>query len=182
VVKVKNQGLSADSAQHPSTEKPHAADCPDADRLKQVFYDGIDALPSGFAIFDVNERMVLANTAYREMVPAHAKACDAGMTFPEAARLTAIGQFGVAEEEANAWLESRLAYRRDPVGHFDQQLKDGRWFRIKESRTSTGGTVTNWTDITDLKKQEQVAEKYADELMITNQHLDEFARAASHDL
>jgi len=88
----------------------------------------------------------------------------------------------VAEEEANAWLESRLAYRRDPVGHFDQQLKDGRWFRIKESRTSTGGTVTNWTDITDLKKQEQVAEKYADELMITNQHLDEFARAASHDL
>jgi len=182
VVSDKDQEASADIASQSLNEEPCGMTTSEADHLKQIFYDGIDALPSGFAIFDANERMVLANAAYRTMVPEHAKACEDGMTFPEAARRTAIEHFGVAEEEANNWLERRQAYRKNPVGHFDQQLKDGRWFRIQERRTSDGGTVTNWTDITDLKKQEQVSEKYADELMITNQHLDEFARAASHDL
>jgi len=103
----------------------------EADLLKQLFYDGIDALPSGFAIFDAQDRIVLANTAYREMVPEHAKACESGTTFAEAARRTAIQHFGVSEADANSWLEARLAYRNNPVGHFDQQVKDGRWFRIK---------------------------------------------------
>jgi len=173
---------SADTAPQTLNETPRNMSSSEAGRLEQIYYDSIDALPSGFAVFDAQDRMVFANRAYREMVPEHAKACDAGMTFPEAARRTALQHFGVAEEEANIWLENRLAYRNNPVGHFDQQLKDGRWFRIKESRTSGGGVVTNWIDITDLKNQEEVAEQYADALMLTNQHLDEFARAASHDL
>lgn len=150
--------------------------------LKQAFFDGIDALPVGLAVFDASDRLVLGNRVFREMLPDDAKLYDAGMLFPDVARRTAIEVYGIAEEEANAWLKARLNYRRDPVGHFDQQLIDGRWFRIQESRTSDNGTVTNWTDITDLKRQEEVSERYADELMIMNSQLGEFAHAASHDL
>ena len=150
--------------------------------LEQAFFDGMDALPVGLAVFNASDLLVLGNRAFREMLPDDAELYDFGMLFPDVARRTAIEVYGVAEEEVNAWLEARLAYRRNPVGHFDQQLKDGRWFRIQESRTSDMGTVTNWTDITDLKRQEQVSERYADELMITNAQLGEFAHAASHDL
>lgn len=154
----------------------------DSKVLEQVLNEGINALPSGFALFDAQDRAVITNRVFREMLPEGADALDAGATFPEMARLNATTQFGLEGEALDDWMLQRLAYRDAPKDYFDQQLKDGRWFRIQESRTSDGGTVTNWTDITDLKEQERVAESYADALMATNQQLDEFARAASHDL
>ena len=154
----------------------------DSKVLEQVLNEGINALPSGFALFDAQDRAVITNQVFREMLPEGADALDAGSTFPEMARLNAMTQFGLEGEALEDWMHERLAYRDSPKGFFDQQLNDGRWFRIQESRTSDGGTVTNWTDISDLKEQEKVAENYADALMATNQQLDEFARAASHDL
>jgi len=171
------RGERVEYFQSSDSRATHATPSPSDGAIKQAFYDGIDALPVGLAVFDVNDRLILGNRAFREMLPDDAKLYDAGMLFPDVARRTAIEVYGVAEAEASTWLEARLAYRRNPDGHFDQQLIDGRWFRIQESRTSDAGTVTNWTDITDLKRQEQAAERYADELMLTNSHLDEFARA-----
>ena len=152
------------------------------ERLKNVLFDGIDALPCGFALFDAQDRAILTNKTFREMLPEGADLLDSGATFPEMARLNAVTQFGIENSQIEDWMERRLAYRESPKDFFDQQLMDGRWFRIQESRTSEGGTVTNWTDITDLKIQEQVAENYADALISTNQQLEEFAHVASHDL
>jgi PAS domain-containing protein len=36
-----------------------------------------------------------------------------------------------------------------------QQQHDGRWVQINESRTSEGGTITSWMEITQLKRREQ---------------------------
>ena len=150
--------------------------------LQRVLADGIDALPSGFAIFDAEDRAILINKVYREMLPDGAAMLDAGAKFPEMARRNAEAHFGIDEKAIDEWMEKRLAYRDSPKGYFDQQLNDGRWYRIQESRTVEGGTITNWTDITDLKLQEQIAENYADALMSTNHQLQEFAHVASHDL
>ncbi len=154
----------------------------DSKVLEQVLNEGINALPSGFALFDAQDRAILTNRVFREMLPEGAAVLDGGGTFIDMAQQNAIAQFGLEGEALQDWMHERLAYRDSATGHFDQQLKDGRWFRIQESRTSDGGTVTNWTDITDLKEQEKVAGAYADALVATNQQLDEFSRAASHDL
>ena len=154
----------------------------DSKVLVQVLNEGINALPSGFALFDAQDRAVFTNQVFREMLPEGAEALDNGATFPEMARLNAMTRFGLEGEALEDWIHERIAYRDAPKDYFDQKLTDGRWFRIQESRTSDGGTVTNWTDITDLKEQEKIAADYADALTATNQRLDEFARAASHDL
>ena len=154
----------------------------DSKVLEHVLNEGINALPSGFALFDAQDRAVFTNQVFRDMLPEGAAALDQGATFPEMARMNARTHFGLEGEALEDWMHERLAYRDAPQGFFDQKLNDGRWFRIQETRSSDGGTVTNWTDITDLKEQERVAEDYADALMATNQQLDEFTRAASHDL
>jgi len=154
----------------------------DSKRILELLKDGIDALPSGFVIFDAEDQPVMMNRVFREMLPGGAAMLEAGASFTEMARRNAALDFGLEGEALDDWMMRRLAYRDSPKGSFDQQLTDGRWYRIQESRTSEGGTVTNWTDITDLKLQEQVAESYSDALMTTNKQLEEFAHAASHDL
>ncbi len=151
-------------------------------QMLKILKDSIDSLPSGFAIFDAEDRPILINKVYRDMLPDGAAMLDAGASFSEMARRNAERHFGIAEKDIDEWMVKRLAYRDSPHGCFDQKLSDGRWCRIEESRTSEGGTVTNWTDITDLKLQEQVTESYSQALMTTNQQLKEFAHAASHDL
>lgn len=182
MAKARSKDLAEISADPLSTGNHTVESLEVSEGLKNVLFDGIDALPSGFALFDAQDRAILTNKTFREMMPKGAALLENGATFPEMARLNALTQFGIEDSEIDDWMTRRLAYRESPKEFFDQQLMDGRWFRIQESRTSEGGTVTNWTDITDLKIQEQVAENYADALMSTNQQLEEFAHVASHDL
>ncbi len=154
-----------------------------SDRMRRYLQDGINALPSGFALFDTDEQCVLMNRQFAEMLPGGAALLVQGARFPEMARYNALNVFGVPEVEVDDWLAARTAYRENPENStFDQQLTDGRWYRIQESRTFDGGTVTNWTDITDLKTQQQVAADAAEALKRSNGALTDFAHAASHDL
>ena len=61
----------------------------DSKVLVQVLNEGINALPSGFALFDAQDRAVFTNQVFREMLPEGAEALDNGATFPEMARLNA---------------------------------------------------------------------------------------------
>jgi signal transduction histidine kinase/CheY-like chemotaxis protein len=51
------------------------------------------------------------------------------------------------------WKEERLARHRDTGSHV-QMMADGRWLQINELRTSEGGTVGIYTDITSVKAED----------------------------
>ncbi len=152
-------------------------------RLRSLLQDGVDALPSGFALFDADDRCVIMNARFRSMLPGGAALLEAGACFAQMARHNALSVFGVPEAELDDWLARRIAYRESPENDtFDQKLTDGCWYRIQEQRTREGGTVTNWTDITDLKAEQARATDYAEALSRSNAALKDFAQAASHDL
>ena len=175
--------VSTPNADLNAWERDRIAPDVEVDRLRRWLQDGVDALPSGFALFDGDDRCVIMNAQFKAMLPSGAAMLEAGARFPEMARHNALRFFGVAEAEVDDWLAARIAYRESPEnGTFDQQLTDGRWYRIQETRTFEGGTVTNWTDITDLKKQQAVTAEYAEALTRSNDALKDFAHAASHDL
>lgn len=71
---------------------------------------------------------------------------------------------------------------------FRFQHKDGSW-RILESlmrnlldRPVVEGVVLNLHDVTELTRAQEIVQKTADELARSNQELEQFAYAASHDL
>jgi len=129
-------------------------------RAEQRLQDAIETISDGFAFFDANERLVLANSRYVANEKMRA------VIFP-GARFEDIIRHGVEqgltpdaigrEEE---WIAERLEQFRDPKGVLEQKQSDGRWMQISERKTEDGGTVVIFTDITDRKSAvEELAEK-----------------------
>ncbi len=123
----------------------------EARNARQQLLDAIEAIPDGFAIWDRDDRLVLANSRCAELFPGLDDVLIPGTSFETFLR--------VASERAlcctdMAKMEERLALHRKAEGAFEEQVRDGRWLRIRERRTSDGGTVVVWSDITALKERE----------------------------
>jgi PAS domain S-box-containing protein len=119
--------------------------------------DAIESISQGFALFDPEDRLVVCNSRYQEILyPDLRERAAPGMTFEEIIRRAAEG--GRVEDAAgrtDAWVAERLAQHRDPGAPILQRRTDGRWIQVTERRTHDGGIVAVYSDITDLKRAEQ---------------------------
>ena len=130
--------------------------------------DAIESMSESFALFDADDRLVLANSQHRQAY-AHGNALFApGTSFEDIIRGgIALGQHPEALGREEEWVSERLRRHRNPGPPFEQHLGDERWDRISERRTSEGGIVGVWTDITDLKRQEEELRERAEQLKAT---------------
>jgi PAS domain S-box-containing protein len=123
---------------------------------RQQLIDAIESSSEGFALFDADDRLVLCNSHYRELYPGLADVIVPGTPFTAIAR--AAAERRVVRDAAGSsdeWLEQRLALHREPPGPYLQAQSDGRWIQINERKTSDGGTVAVFTDVTEIKRTEQ---------------------------
>ncbi|HWA48571.1 MAG TPA: PAS-domain containing protein [Dongiaceae bacterium] len=118
----------------------------------------IDAMDSGFALFDADDRLIIHNQGFIDKSVADSFGGDArGRSFEEIIRAFSANDVTAVDagSDPEAWIERRIRRHRDPPAEpFDQQLTNGTWCRISERRTSDGGYVGIWTDITGLKLAE----------------------------
>jgi diguanylate cyclase (GGDEF)-like protein/PAS domain S-box-containing protein len=129
-------------------------------RLRQA----IESVLDGFALWDADDHLVLANQRYRDLYPALADHIRPGVSFAELARRLAwSGSVPEAVGREEAWVSERVARSRMRDSEpFERQLADGRWLRVSDQRTAEGGLVTVHGDITELKRQaEELREREA---------------------
>lgn len=126
--------------------------------------DAIESLAEGFALYDRNDCLVMANSQYRKMHAISADVLVPGVNWFDFLRVTAErNQFPVGPEGIDAWLAERARDRRE----FRQQEfrhTDGGWFFVSNCPTREGGFVVTRVDITQRKRAE-LAAKEADELV-----------------
>ena len=126
--------------------------------------DAIELLAEGFALYDKNDCLVLANSRYRTMHAMSADVLEPGVNWFDFLRVTAERrQFPVEPDKIDEWLEERARDRRE----FRQQEfrhTDGGWFFVSNCPTREGGFVVTRMDITERKRAE-LAAKEADELV-----------------
>ncbi len=129
--------------------------------------EALEIMPAGVMIYDRDDRLVLANARMREMFPNAAAMFEPGTT-RQAQLEFAIGRGAIpdARERPEAWVRERMtAFRTSPEAMV-LGLADGRWFQHLGRKSSGGGAISVFVDVTGLKHAEeelQAAKRRSDE-------------------
>ncbi|NNF79350.1 MAG: PAS domain S-box protein, partial [Rhizobiales bacterium] len=126
---------------------------------RNLLHDAIESLSEGFALYGPDDRLVMANSRYREM---HAQCADKlvpGVNWFEFLRVTAERQqFPVPESEIDDWLAERARDRSEYRQH-EFEHTDGNWYHVSTNPTHVGGFVVTRLDITERKRLEEERRK-----------------------
>ena len=135
---------------------------------RQRLIDAIETIGDGFCLYDKDERLVLFNQRYKDGFAGNADVIREGATFEDIARAVAqSGQLKEAIDREEAWVQERTERHRHPSGEtIISRRADGRWLQISERRTSEGGSVGTFTDVTELKQREEELARTTDRLQL----------------
>lgn len=126
-----------------------------ADDAQRRLRDAIESINEGFVIFDAEDRLVLCNQTYLSLWPHVADRIVPGMSFDEITALVRDEGGSLGEMIApDRWVSERMAQHLVASGGHVHALADGRWIQINELRTSEGGIVGVYTDITEAKAED----------------------------
>lgn len=157
-----------------------------AEHAEKVLLMAIDSIDDGFVLFDKDDRLVLANRKYKELITKGSEIIQPGVQFETILRtLAENGNYvqpqptdGSQQTDPDADIEDLIRARllaHRAGGEMNQKLRDGRWLKLSERRTPDGGIVGLRIDITELKEAQEAAEA-------ANQAKSEFLASMSHEI
>jgi signal transduction histidine kinase len=127
----------------------------DANASRRRLRDAIESLTDGFALFDAADRLVMCNRAFLKIWPEFTTMTAAGPEFTQLAEKAASSGSTIGSRlSPERWIKDRVDRHRRAEGAHVQAMSDGRWVQINEMRTSEGGTVGIYTDITSVKAED----------------------------
>lgn len=152
----------------------------EAEGARADLYDALEAVREGFALFDQNDRLVMSNSRFCELLPDLPPRLEPGLRFIEYVGLVARSAHLALQPGRTriGWLKERLRHHRLQSVTFNVQTTNDRWIQVSEQRTPGNGTAILQTDITELIQLErQERDKLLDEqarlIRATLDHVDQ---------
>ncbi|OUS39072.1 hypothetical protein A9Q94_00540 [Rhodobacterales bacterium 56_14_T64] len=123
---------------------------------RQRLIDAIESINEGFAFYDAEDRLVLSNQRYKDLLyDGQTVDLTPGTTFESILRNAVDnGMIAEAHDDPETWLEGRMERHRNPGQPLLQQRSDNRWVMVSERRVTGGGAVAIYSDLTELKQRE----------------------------
>jgi adenylate cyclase len=146
--------------------------------------EALECISEGFSLYDANDRLILCNHRYRELLyPGVKEAIVPGTPFEQIIRAAAErGLIVEAIGRVDAWVEERLQRHRNPRGPHLQRRTSGRWIQVNERKTADGRMVAVYSDITALKRSELELANMVHKLRLAHDQTMEANRAKSYFL
>jgi adenylate cyclase len=146
--------------------------------------DALESISEGFSLYNADDRLVLCNRRYRELLyPGIEETVVPGTSFERIIRAAAErGLIVDAIGHIDAWVEERLERHCNPRGPYLQRRSNGRWIQINERKTADGGTVTVYSDVTALKRSEAELADLVHKLQAARDQAMQASRAKSYFL
>jgi signal transduction histidine kinase/response regulator of citrate/malate metabolism len=123
-----------------------------AQRAQRRLDDAIAALPSGFALYDADDRLVTCNDAYAAYMAIPRDAVRPGVSYEDVLRAVPPPAPGMPPRD-EAWFERLKAVHRGG-GEREMPSAGGGWVRVSKYPTGDGGVVTLITDMTEARRRE----------------------------
>lgn len=132
-----------------------AALAEDNRRANEVLNDAIESIGEGFVLYDANDRLVMCNARYKAFFSKVSEKIEPGLLFDDFL-LSAFetGHIAPCRPIDDEIAERKLRRRSDHTASFIEALEDGRWLQVSNRLTRSGGVVTVFNDITELKNRE----------------------------
>lgn len=128
-----------------------------AERATDRLAGAIELLSEYFALYDADDRLVIANERFREINADVIDCTRPGVPFEDLVRASvAKGLYPEAEGREEAWVASRMAlHRKAGGGAFELARQGGLWLMMTERRLNDGGTAVMGVDITERRQAEE---------------------------
>lgn len=141
--------LAAIAIEHSRFEADLQKSEQESHQLRVQLTEAIESLTEGFALYDVEDRLVMCNSKYREIYHESADLLIPGQRFEDHIRISAQrGQIVEAVGREEEWVQERLKQHQHPTGSVRQKLRNGHWLLISEQKTAEGGIAGVRADIT----------------------------------
>ena len=130
-----------------------------AEASERILRSAIDAMDEAFALYDAQERLVLCNDKYLDLLGSQRGQVSTGMSAEAMLRLAAqAGTYCTARDEPDGWVTEQLRLWRQPSYRQRLRLVDGRWIKSMGTTTPDGMHVMFRVDITDLQSALEAAD------------------------
>ena len=129
-------------------------------------FNSVNSIRNGFAIWDADDRLVLANEAYKNFLAPIKEIIEPGLDFKTLlSKGFDSGSWDTGVVAKEVWLDGFLQSRADrESGERELRLKDGRELVFAQSVTDAGEVITSVIDVTAHRKREKELETTKDEL------------------
>lgn len=120
--------------------------------------EAIEGISEGFALYDENDCLVFCNKQYHAIYPLCADIMTPGRNIRDILYIgIERGQFTLSDgEDVETFVAMRMAHFRGD-GNQIHRLDGDRWVRAIDRPTRSGGVVGIRTDVTELRKMEELS-------------------------
>ncbi|WP_415919371.1 PAS-domain containing protein [Tateyamaria sp. SN6-1] len=126
---------------------------------------GLNMIQQALSIYSDDLRLIVANQRFRAMFGLPTHLCEPGALFSDTIRyLVQTGEYGhVTNPEA--FIEARVQQALTFEQHYvERKRANGNWISVEGGPLRQGGWVTVYTDITEIKRQEDMLRSRSDDL------------------